>query len=197
MRRALLWTFFAPVVLLLFLVFWWSWGNVVHAAVHAGIAWLVVEAAARVSFVLAHRGLPFSRPLQRGATMGKITLVAAVVTAAAAAKDKVTVDLGYAKVDVTPRDQSAAAGEAVSLSIRSELMQLLPKAHNTNSSLVTLPAKYLEDVYLGLTTSHLVGLPDGREVNVRTVSGDGGARFEPGEEVRIGWKFEDARLHVS
>ena len=61
-----------------------------------------------------------------------------------------------------------------------------------------MPARYVEDVYLGLTVSHLVQLPDGTEVVARVMSDSGdGARFEPGDDVDVGWPANRARLHVA
>ena len=61
-----------------------------------------------------------------------------------------------------------------------------------------LPATYLEAIYLGLTTSHLVSLPQGGEMVVRRMSGDLSATcFEPGQPVKIGWDTAHARLHTS
>ncbi len=61
----------------------------------------------------------------------------------------------------------------------------------------TIPAEYVEALYLGLTTSHLVNLANGSEIVVRRLSdADPDAAFAPGRQVSIGWRTEDARLHV-
>ena len=60
-----------------------------------------------------------------------------------------------------------------------------------------IPATYVDEVYLGLTTSHLVRLPNGIEMSVRQISEAANAiSFTPGEEVTVGWKPGDARLHT-
>ena len=104
------------------------------------------------------------------------------------------VDLGFGIIHVDPRGEAVAAGEAVSVSIRSELLTLSESADGSQ----TIPATYLEAVYLGLTTSHLVQLPDGAEVAVRRISATSPeASFAPGQQVMVGWRTPDARLHVA
>ena len=82
-RSAVLYTFFLPVMALFFLVLCWTWGDPLHALAHVGIGWLVIEGVARISFVVALPGHPFSRPLSRGATMGGIGVVSAFVVGGA------------------------------------------------------------------------------------------------------------------
>ncbi len=61
----------------------------------------------------------------------------------------------------------------------------------------TLPATYVEEVYLGLTTLHLVRLPNQVELTVRQISNDmADAAFQPGETVQVGWYTHEARLHT-
>ncbi len=111
--------------------------------------------------------------------------------------ERTTVDLDFAKVDI-PADAVVKAGEPVSFSIRSELLQLVGPEQTANGSWQSVPGTYLETIYLGLTTSHLVRLPDGSEVVARVISGDednGG--FEAGQSVNVGWPTERARLHVA
>ncbi|MFQ5829969.1 MAG: TOBE domain-containing protein [Candidatus Methylomirabilia bacterium] len=53
-------------------------------------------------------------------------------------------------------------------------------------------------MYLGLTTSHVLRLPNGSEVGVRQISeAQSGTRFGPGAPVQIGWRTADARLHIA
>ncbi len=120
-------------------------------------------------------------------------------TVAGTAEDGLVVDLGFAKVTVPDGSGSAVGSSApVSFSVRSELLQLMEPAHNVNGAMQTIPGKYLETVYLGLTTSHLVGLPNGAEVTVRKISeGQDSDRFAPGADVKVGWESRVARLHVS
>ncbi len=112
-------------------------------------------------------------------------------------KDQVTVDLGYAEVDLSVPDVALSAGDPVAISVRSELLQLMEAGHDVTETMQSIPAIYVEEVYLGLTTSHLVTLPDGAEVSVRRISDARMTRFEPGQNVRIGWRKEDARLHTA
>jgi len=105
----------------------------------------------------------------------------------------VKVDLGYARIEVPARESIITEGEEVSVSIRSELLQLVDP---DDDSLNRIPATYVEEVYLGLTTSHLVRLSNGTEVVIRQVSEDEGfSKFSSGQEVKIGWQKSSARLH--
>ena len=107
--------------------------------------------------------------------------------------DDVKVDLGYAKIDVLARDALVRNGEKVSVSVRSELLQLV--GHDDDSVNI-VPATYVEEVYLGLTTSHLVRLSNGSEVAVRSISEDEKSpQFTSNQEVKIGWQKGSARLH--
>ena len=106
-----------------------------------------------------------------------------------------TIDLDFATVQAL-NGNGLAVGQAVALSIRSELLALLTPSDADNGGLQTIPAEYLEEVYLGLTTSHLVRLPNQQEIVVRTLSNGGASTgFEPGQTVTVGWKTEAARLH--
>ena len=61
-----------------------------------------------------------------------------------------------------------------------------------------MPATYVEAIYLGLTISHLVRLPDGTEIVARVISGEPSDEvFEPGRDVTVGWPGDRARLHVA
>ena len=105
----------------------------------------------------------------------------------------VKVDLGYARIDVPARDAIITEGEEVSVSVRSELLQLVDP---DDDSVNRIPATYVEEVYLGLTTSHLVRLSNGTEVVIRQVSeGEGFSQFSVNQEVEIGWQKDSARLH--
>jgi len=117
-------------------------------------------------------------------------------TVAKADGKSVAVDLGYGTVEVQAADGAAPeAGQRVALSLRSEIIQILGEGKKAAQGMQTLSATFREQVYLGLTTSNLVQLPDGSELLIRTVS-NGGAAPEEGSPVTIGWKTEHARLHV-
>ncbi len=122
----------------------------------------------------------------------------------AASDGTVSVDLGFAKVRLAADGAGGAkagdpkAGDKVCVSIRSELLELGSAGGGADGNTQSIPATYVEEVYLGLTTSHLVRLPGGKEIAVRRISEpQGAAAFAPGQEVRIGWATADARLHVT
>lgn len=109
-----------------------------------------------------------------------------------------TLDLGYGEITVPTCGDGAIDGAKATVSIRSELLQLLPETGEVPPDMQTLGGIYQESVYLGLTISHLVTLPDGREVAVRDIAGAAAPRSEEaGTPVRIGWKTRDASLHLS
>lgn len=106
-----------------------------------------------------------------------------------------SLDLGHATVSAPLEGTAPPAGTSATLSVRSERMRLL--VDDTAAGLQVLPATYREEIYLGLTTWHMVTLADGRDVNVRAVSdGDMDSRPEPGSPVKVGWRTEDGRLHL-
>ncbi len=112
-------------------------------------------------------------------------------------EERVTVDLGFAEIEVDAAGSTVAAGADVCVSIRSELLRLLGPGDLVDGGVQTVPASYVEQVYLGLTTSHLVNLPNGAEVTVRRISeGHADAGFTAGQDLRIGWNATDARLHT-
>ena len=137
----------------------------------------------------------YQRPVKRftAAFIGANNLFDGRVTGVG--EDRVTVDLGFAEIEVD--GPTVAAGAEVWVSIRSELLRLLEPGQGVDGGVQTVPATYVEQVYLGLTTSHLVTLPNGAEVAVRGISeGHGDAGFTAGQDLRIGWNAADARLHT-
>ncbi len=109
----------------------------------------------------------------------------------------VTLDLDFATVQVGAAAAGVTIGNKATISIRSELLVLSPPDHQPDDRLQRIPATYVEEVYLGLTTSDLVRLANGTELMVRRISaGTIDARFTPGEEVTVGWRIRDARLHT-
>lgn len=107
------------------------------------------------------------------------------------------IDLGVDVIKVDRGDLQVKQGTRLSVSIRSELIEFLPNGTQAESALETLSGTYFKTVYLGLVTTHIVALEDGREVYVRKLSGSSNSWPQPGEPVRIGWKPADARLHLS
>ena len=109
---------------------------------------------------------------------------------------RVTVDLGFASVEVPSHGLVAAKGNGVALSVRSELLRIVDG--EPDASWQVMPATYVEAIYLGLTISHLVRLPDGTEIVARVISGEPSDEvFEPGRDVTVGWPGDRARLHVA
>lgn len=119
-------------------------------------------------------------------------------TLAAADKSVATIDLGFGRVDVPVGNSVATKGAPASVSIRSELVELFPAEGKLPNGIQALSGTYEEAVYLGLTISHMVSLPNGAAVNARSVSGSAeDQKFEHGQPVRIGWAKTAARLHTS
>ena len=109
---------------------------------------------------------------------------------------RVTVDLGFASVDVASHGVAAATGDDVAVSVRSELLRIVDG--EPDAAWQIMPATYVEAIYLGLTVSHLVRLPDGTEIVARVISGEAnGGAFESGKEIAVGWPGDRARLHVA
>jgi ABC-type Fe3+/spermidine/putrescine transport system ATPase subunit len=110
----------------------------------------------------------------------------------------VTIDLGYAAIKVDASKHSAAVGDQAAVSIRSELLQLFESTVESKEGLQLIPGQHQETVYLGLTTNELVTLPNTKEVVVRRISdGTDYPSISAGEAVSVGWRTEDARLHLS
>jgi len=113
------------------------------------------------------------------------------------APERLTVDLGYATVAVPCLNSSLSSDDPVAFSIRSELVRLQRSESDAGAEMQVLRGTYLEEVYVGLTVSHLVRMPDGKEVLAREVAGGTGhAPIAPGSETALGWRFMDARLHA-
>jgi len=111
---------------------------------------------------------------------------------------RVTLDLGYARISVDTHGQTPNVGDKASISVRSELVQLVDKKAPATEGLELISGEHQETVYLGLTTSELVRLPDGQEILVRQLSdGSVGHGVQTGETVQVGWRTGDGRLHIS
>ena len=111
---------------------------------------------------------------------------------------EVTLDLGYGTVTANSRGQPFRVGDDASVSVRSERLRIFDADGTVEDSFQYLSATHMETVYLGLTTSELLTLPDGNEVMVRRLSdGVGDAGFSRGAGVRVGWRNADGRFHTS
>ncbi|MGI9477755.1 MAG: ABC transporter ATP-binding protein, partial [Hyphomicrobiaceae bacterium] len=109
-----------------------------------------------------------------------------------------TLEIGTNSITVPTGGSEVQTGQSVSISIRSELLQLARPGSERSNGYEILPATYREKVYLGLTTSHIVAHSSGIELNVRTMSGlqDDDAEFSEGQAVTVLWQKNAARLHV-
>ena len=109
-----------------------------------------------------------------------------------------TIDLGYAKVDVPALSSTTRPGDSVSFSIRSELLKLVEENNFNEDGWQVIPATLLETIYLGLTTSYLVRLQDNSEVVVREISNrENHSKIEAGQNIKVGWHTDQARLHIN
>ncbi len=108
------------------------------------------------------------------------------------------VDLGFARLAIGLDGISAIrVADKATISVRSEALEIVPAGAAPADDMLIIPATYVREVYLGLTTSDLVRLPNGDEIIVRRLSSGAGIRAaETGGEIRIGWHKGDARLHV-
>ncbi len=110
----------------------------------------------------------------------------------------ISLDLGHGVIAGPANELDLQPGAAISLSVRSERMVLLAPEDSRADELQTLTASYRNSVYLGLTVSHLVVLPNGREIVLRELSqGASSGDFRPGSEVVVAWDAGDARLHTN
>ena len=108
-----------------------------------------------------------------------------------------TVDLGFARVDVASHGLAAVEGDAVAVSIRSELLRIVEGEPAPLWQI--MPATYVEAIYLGLTDL-APGAPAGRHRDRRASHFAGepsDGELEPGRAVTVGWPGDRARLHVA
>lgn len=107
------------------------------------------------------------------------------------------VDVAGSQLTVQKRGKEVQNGQQVDLSIRSELVGL-SRVNGTNGGADghSILGSYDESVYLGLTTSHLVRLPNGVEMVSRSISDALEDMPDPGEPVRLSWNADAIRLHV-
>ena len=108
-------------------------------------------------------------------------------------EENVMIDLGFGTIKVLKRGKTISIGDDVSVSIRSELLRIVGGDEPGEK----LPGVFDKDVYLGLTTSDLVTLPNGQGIIARRLSD----RSEPpdirrGDDVWVGWNTVDGRLHL-
>ena len=99
-----------------------------------------------------------------------------------------TVDFGSGQLDIAT-DTRVSQGASATISVRSEMVSVGSKDDPG------LPARFVESVYLGLTTSHRLRLANGTEVVSRVVS-SADHPLEPGTPVTVSWPPSAARLHI-
>lgn len=111
--------------------------------------------------------------------------------------NSVIVDVGGANLNVDRRGLCVTEGQEVDMSIRSECV-VLDHVNGTNAPEdgASISGTVLESVYLGLTTSHIVRLPDGTEMTSRVIADSDDSLPQAGSPVRLSWKPSDIRLHV-
>jgi ABC-type Fe3+/spermidine/putrescine transport system ATPase subunit len=108
-----------------------------------------------------------------------------------------TVDVAGSKLHIDTRGLAVQKGQDIILSIRSECVVLEPADGAVPpADGVSITGTYDESVYLGLTTSHLVRLPDGTEMVSRVIADTDETFPQSGAAVRLHWKPSDIRMHV-
>ncbi|MFM9962239.1 MAG: hypothetical protein ACKV2Q_13580 [Planctomycetaceae bacterium] len=79
--KAVQWYLVTPVSVLLAGVYWWAWGDVGSALLHAVAAWSLSWPLALASLWLALPAFPFSRPPARGGSLGPVAIPLAAFSA--------------------------------------------------------------------------------------------------------------------
>ncbi|MFK7751834.1 MAG: ABC transporter ATP-binding protein [Sedimentitalea sp.] len=111
--------------------------------------------------------------------------------------DRVTVDIGGSEtVKVDARGQTVGLGDAVSVSIRSELTRMDLDGTAGAQPGHSLRGTYTEAVYLGLTTSHMIAVGEGQTLVSRVVD-DLDTQATPGSKLRLFWSAGAMRLHTN
>ena len=110
-----------------------------------------------------------------------------------------SVALGGAIASINVRDADGVTdGAQVTVSIRSEGMKLTRSEAGIPAEADRISATYVETLYLGLTTSHMVRLADGQVIKVRTISGaEPTGDWSPGDPLVVHWNSAEARIHTS
>lgn len=108
------------------------------------------------------------------------------------------IQIGAGEITAPLDDTNPAVGDKVTVSLRSELLQLDLSGKAATSPGHFLSGHWREGVYLGLTTSHRVRLADDSELNCRIVSGSNQRESpQPGQPVQVIWQPGSARLHTN
>lgn len=119
-------------------------------------------------------------------------------TVASVEGDTVTVQVCGQPLSVDRRDLPVSTGATVALSIRSELVEMVPADGSASSADgLSLAGTYTESVYLGLTLSHRVALSDGTQIVSRVVGESDAPPPVAGSAARVRWKPGALRLHIN
>lgn len=111
-------------------------------------------------------------------------------------RDNILVSVGDRDLAVERNGQDVAVGDRVTLSVRSELVRMSASA-NTVDPAHSLSGIYTESVYLGLTTSLIVRLPNDVQMVSRVIA-DGGEQVpDSGAAVHLTWRPGSLRLHTN
>lgn len=106
-----------------------------------------------------------------------------------------TVDLGYAKINVPVRKQTLSLEEQVTISVRAEMTTVVENETLANTQ-QSVPVEYIDQVYLGFSTTTLVRLPDGQEALARSFSTAENNHYAVGQNLNLRWAVENAQLHT-
>ncbi|MGI9334244.1 MAG: ABC transporter ATP-binding protein [Gammaproteobacteria bacterium] len=137
----------------------------------------------------------YERPRRRFTAdfIGESTLLEGTVESVQ--EDFVLVDVGCASVRTPARGHTVAVGQAVCVSVRSELARI-EREGPAVGGVESVPATFVEQVYVGFSVSALVRLANGEEAASRTLAGGARESWSAGEQVRFSWATGDGRLHV-
>lgn len=108
---------------------------------------------------------------------------------------RVGIDLGFAGVDARTDASGLRSGDPVAVSVRSEMLTLQASAP-AGDDWQTIPASYVKEIYLGLTTAHRLRLPNDAEVVVQDLSHGERPAFTAGQALFLAWRTGDASLHT-
>ena len=103
--------------------------------------------------------------------------------------------IGEQSVITPTRGLAPSVGDEVTLSIRSELVEVGGKGKPTGG--YAIKATYEESVYLGLTTTHLFRLANGQTMMSRVISDGDSQKMKPGDKITLSWRKGAMRLHTT
>ena len=138
----------------------------------------------------------YERPVSRFVAdfIGETNLIPAEVLGITA--DTIEVKLNGGERITAPLIPGAAAGQAVTVAVRPERIQLDPDPAATGVN--RLQAEVFDVVFNGATTSILLRLPAGQVLIIRqpNVGDVRSAPAERGQQVRLGWPVGDSSLYM-